>query len=93
MLVVIEGVGAGRSSIAERVDSVIWVQSDLDVTDSRNKRRIDAGEIGLAGYEGWMLEEVPFQAEQRTWERADLVVGGTPEVAHNPDVQVLVLRP
>jgi len=93
VLVVIEGVGAGRSSIAERVDSVIWVQSDLDVTDGRNEQRIDAGEIDLAGYEGWMLEEIPFQAEQRTWERADLVVCGTSEVPHNPDVQVLVLRP
>jgi hypothetical protein len=92
-LVLIEGVGAGRSSIAEHVDGVIWVQSDLDVTDRRNEQRLKAGEIDLAGCEDWMSEEVPFQAEQRTWERADLVVCGSSEVRHDPDLEVIALWP
>lgn len=55
--------------------------------------QVEAGEIDLAGYEGWTSEEVPFQAEQRTWERADLVVCGSSDVPHDPEVEVVVLRP
>jgi hypothetical protein len=76
-LVVVEGVGAGRASLAAHVDAVIWVQSDPDVVECRSRARVDAGEIDAAGYEGWMSEEVPFQARERTWERADLVVSGS----------------
>ena len=88
-LVVIEGVGAGRTSLAAHLDAVIWVQSDLDVTERRDRQRINAGEIDEQGYEDWMAEEVPFQATERTWERADLIVAGSTD---NPTDQVTVLR-
>jgi len=58
-LVVIEGVDSGRSSLAQRVDAVIWVQADLDVTERRTRERVEAGEIDQAGYHGWMSEEKP----------------------------------
>lgn len=77
-LVVIEGVGSGRRSLMDHLDAVIWVQTDLDVTEQRNRERVDAGETDQAGYEGWMAEEVPFQAIEKTWDRADLVVSGLP---------------
>lgn len=77
-LVVIEGVGSGRRSLMDHLDAVIWVQTDLDVAEQRNRERVDAGEIDQAGYEGWMAEEVPFQAIEKTWDRADLVVSGLP---------------
>jgi hypothetical protein len=48
-LVLIEGVGSGRASLAERVDAVIWVHSDPAVTEQRNRRRIAAGEIDARG--------------------------------------------
>ena len=79
-LVLIEGVGAGRASLAAHVDAVIWVQTDLDVTEARDLARVEAGEIDAAGYEAWMSEEVPFQASERTWERADLIVSGSSAV-------------
>jgi uridine kinase len=75
-LVLIEGVGAGRAALAERVDAVIWVDSDPVVTERRNRRRIAAGELDAEGYAGWMSEEVPFQAAERTWDRADVIVPG-----------------
>jgi hypothetical protein len=75
-LVVIEGVGAGRASLAERVDAVIWVHADAAVMERRNRERIEAGEIDAAGYESWMSEEVPFHATERTWNRADAIVSG-----------------
>lgn len=90
-LVVIEGVGAGRGSIAEHVDAVIWVQADLDITERRNRERVEAGEIDQAGYEGWMAEEVPFLASERIWERADLIVSGASALRAGSGV--LVLRP
>ncbi|HUP86058.1 MAG TPA: hypothetical protein VM143_10365 [Acidimicrobiales bacterium] len=75
-LVVVEGVGSARRSLAPHLDAIIWVHTDLDVTERRDAVRVAAEETDQAGYEGWMAEEVPFQAAQRTWERADVIVSG-----------------
>ncbi len=48
-LVVIEGVGAGRASLAERVDAVIWVHSDPAVRGGRSRERNAADEVDTAG--------------------------------------------
>jgi hypothetical protein len=40
--------------------------------------------------QGWMTEEIPFVADQRTWERADVIVNGTPELAHDPATHVVI---
>ncbi len=72
------------------MDAVIWVQADLNITERRNRERVEAGEIDQAGYEDWMSEEIPFQASERTWERADLIVSGASTV--EPGCDVLVLR-
>ena len=76
LMVVLEGVGAGRRSLAAAVDAVVWVETPAEVTRARDEVRIAAGEIDRAGYESWMAEEEPFQAAERTWERADVVVSG-----------------
>jgi uridine kinase len=88
-LVVIEGVGSGRRSLAKHMQAVIWVQADLDITERRNRERVEAGEIDEAGYEGWMSEEIPFQASERTWERADLIVSGASSAEAGCDLLVL----
>jgi hypothetical protein len=38
----------------------------------------------------WMAEEIPFNAAQRTWERADIIVCGTPEIPRNPGTQIVI---
>jgi hypothetical protein len=43
--------------------------------------------------DGWMAEEIPFNAAQRTWERADLIVCGTPEISYDPGTQIVIARP
>lgn len=91
-LVFIEGVGSGRRSIHDRLDAVIWVQSDLDVTDARNAARVAAGELDQAGYNEWIAEELPFQAAERTWERGDVIVSGSPTLPHAPEVEIVVVR-
>ena len=90
-VVVIEGVGSARARLAALVDAVVWVQSDLDLTDERNWHRVAAGEMSPPDYDAWMAEEVPFQAQERSWERADLIVSGTPTANHDPDNELVLL--
>jgi hypothetical protein len=42
---------------------------------------------------GWMAEEIPFNAAQRTWERADIIVCGSPEIPYDPASEVVVAPP
>jgi hypothetical protein len=41
----------------------------------------------------WMAEEEPFLAGQRTWERADMLVAGTPKIPFDPASEVVVALP
>ncbi len=80
---VVEGVGAARASLADLADLVIWVQSDRTRARVRGLER-DASygtrtpAEAEAFWDDWMTEEEPFLAADRPWERADLVVLGTP---------------
>jgi hypothetical protein len=86
-LVVVEGVGAGRRELGSLVDAVIWVQSDLAEIERRNRARV---EISPSNFGRWMAEEVPFVAGQRPWERALLMVQGTPDQPHDPSREVVI---
>jgi len=85
-LVLVEGVGAGRREVAEFLDGVVWVASDLDEAMRRGlDRDVASGvngdrEQATAFWHEWMAQELPFQADQRTWERATLVLAGTPVI-------------
>ena len=89
-MVIVEGVGAGRRETAHLLDAVVWVQSDLGVIERRNAARVAAGETDADGVARWMQEEFPFVADQRPWERAFVVVGGTPELSHDPSTEVVL---
>ena len=80
---VVEGVGSARASLAGLADLVIWVQSDR--TEARTRGLARDASYGTrtpaeaeAFWDDWMTEEEPFLAADRPWERADLVVLGTP---------------
>ena len=102
-LLVVEGDGAGRREVGELIDALIWVQSDegevarrawaraaqADAIDGAN-RPADGSPPDDAG---WMAEEVPFNTAQRTWERADLIVCGTPQIPFDPATEVVVAEP
>lgn len=98
-LVVIEGVGAGRRELSGLLDAVVWVQSDFEEAERRGiARDIDLGGHGspeqTAGFwRQWMAEEVPFLDGQRPWERACVVVAGTPPFDHDPAEVVLAPPP
>ena len=76
-LLLVEGVGSGRRELSDLLDAVIWVETDAAERDRRDAARVAAGETTRDDYAAWMAEEEPFVAEQRTWERADLIVHGS----------------
>lgn len=80
-VLIVEGVGAGRSVLAAQAELVIWVQSDFDEARRRGLQRDT--ELGRTAKEAeavwdeWMRAEEPFLAADRPWTRASLVVNGT----------------
>jgi hypothetical protein len=89
-LLVLEGVGASREELAHLTDARIWVQSDREATKQRDEARVAAGETTREGVTGWLAEELPFVAARRPWEHADLIVAGTPKLAHDPHIEIVV---
>ena len=94
-LLIIEGVGAGRREAAHLVDALIWVQSDQREAERRSLARVGqpGGPTTVRDLRGWMAEEEPFLADQRPWERADLVVAGSPRISVDPVTQLIVAPP
>jgi hypothetical protein len=99
-LLIVEGDGAGRREVAHLIDTLIWVQADEREAARRSAARAasppaaDLANRAAGGApfdeDGWMAEEIPFNADQRTWERADIIVCGTPEVPHDPETEVVI---
>jgi hypothetical protein len=102
-LVVIEGDGAGRREVGQLIDALIWVQSDDREAARRAWARaahadpIDGANMPADGSPpddaAWMAEEIPFNTAQQTWERADLVVCGTPQIPFDPATEIVVAEP
>jgi hypothetical protein len=99
-LLVVEGDGAGRREVAHLIDALVWVQSDeREVTRRSAARAVNPGAMDLANApadgsvpdeDGWMAEEIPFNTAQRTWERADIIICGTPEIPYDPVAEIVV---
>jgi hypothetical protein len=102
-LLIIEGDGAGRREVAHLIDTLIWVQADEREAGRRAAARATnrpAADLANQAHDGapidedgWMAEEIPFNTAQRTWERADLIVCGTPEIPYDPGTQIVIARP
>jgi len=88
-------VGAGRREASHLTDALVWVQSDDRETERRSIARV--GQPGesqtVRQHREWMAEEIPFIAGQRPWERADLVVAGTPEISCDPRADIVIAPP
>jgi hypothetical protein len=90
-LVIVEGVGIGRRELYGYVDALLWVQTDEDEARRRGLARDGADAAGF--WAEWQAAEDPFQATQRPWERAGLVVSGAPELTHDPSRELVVAPP
>lgn len=84
-VLIVEGVGAGRSGLAAGAEFVVWVQSDPAEARRRGLARdVELGrtpEEAEAVWDEWMRAEEPFLANDQPWTRASLVVNGTPLAA------------
>lgn len=84
--VLVEGVGSSRVGLRSLLDAAIWVQADSDEAYRRGIARDTRGsehagrEAAEAFAQEWLAEERPFLAADRPWDRADLIVCGTPEL-------------
>ena len=94
-VLIIEGVGAGRSEVSHLIDTLVWVQADQQEAEQRSLARVGqpGGPRTVGSYRGWMAEEEPFLAHQRPWERADMLVAGTPRISFDPASEVIVAPP
>jgi hypothetical protein len=102
-LLIIEGDGAGRREVAHLVDALIWVQADEREAERRRlAREREPDPLDLSNKDpgggpfdsaGWMAEKIPFNAAQRTWERAHAVVCGSPQIPYDPSTEVVVAPP
>jgi hypothetical protein len=77
-LLIVEGVGAARRSLSTLVDVVIWVQADPDEATRRGIHRDGGTPEAEAFWAQWEAEEGPFLAADRPWDRAGVIVCGTP---------------
>jgi hypothetical protein len=76
---------ACRRGRRERVGAV-----RLATMDQRNLIRVGNGELPMSVHEAWMAEELAFLAAHRPWERASLIVAGTPVLQHDPETELVV---
>ena len=83
VVIFVEGVGASRSALRPWFDAAVWTQSDAASARHRGLARdVRLGrdeEEAVRFWDEWEAHEVTFLREDRPWERADLVVCGTPE--------------
>lgn len=89
-LLLVEGVGSGRRSLAPHLDGIVWVEALPEDRDRRDRADVDAGLISPENFDSWMLEEIPFVEAERTWERAGLVVAGWAPITHDPATEFVV---
>ena len=89
-LLILEGVGAARRELTNLLYITIWVQSGLQKARTRGVERDGDNAEAAAFWEGFMSEELPFLADQRPWERADIVLNSTLEGPHDPSKEIVI---
>jgi hypothetical protein len=89
----VEGTGVVRQQLAPWIDASIWVQGDLDEQERRLVSRDGDSGAQQQHVANWLSEEIPFMQRERPWEKATLLVNGTPQVRHDPERDIIVAAP
>lgn len=94
-VLIIEGVGAGRREVSHLIDALVWVQADQQEAERRSLARVGqpGGARTVRDHREWMTEEEPFLASERPWDRADLLVAGTPQIPFDRAAELVVAPP
>jgi hypothetical protein len=89
-LVIVEGTGSSRCSVAHLFDTTVWVQADVNEAERRARARDGDNAEARREWDEWMIEEIPFFRDDRPWKRADVTVAGTSDLSHDPATQVVL---
>ena len=92
-IVWVEGTGVIRHEFAQWIDASIWMQGDLDEQERRLVARDGDSTAQQHHIAGWLAEELPLMLRERPWQKATIVVAGTPELDHDPDAEIVVASP
>lgn len=85
-VLIMEGVGADQRPFAHLIDATVWVQADYAEAERRGiARDTEDGTNGdaeesIAFWHEWQRDEIAFYSDDLPWERADLMVAGTPTI-------------
>lgn len=89
-VLVVEGVTSSRQAAVGRLTMAIWVDAPADLRMARGLER--DGESMRPAWEQWMAaEEIQFTTDGAR-DRADVIVDGSPTVAHDPETEFLAVR-
>jgi hypothetical protein len=88
--VIVEGVSSARLAVADRLSWAVWIATRPAVRLHRGLER--DGDEALQLWRTGMAEEDRHFTQDRTMERADVVVDGNPMTPHDPDVSFIRLR-
>ena len=72
------------------IDRVLWVQSDLEEAERRGIARDGDTKEARDFWREWEAQEVDFLQRQRPWERAAVIVHGTPTQPYDQSSEILV---
>lgn len=89
-LIVVEGVGASRTELMPWIDRALWVQSDLEEAERRGIARDGGTEAAKNFWREWGAQEFDFLQRQRPWERATVIVNGTPTQSYDQSTEIVV---
>jgi uridine kinase len=90
-VVVLEGVTSSRSEVAARLACAIWVDAPPRIRLERGIAR--DGEDRREAWLSWIQRESVFFGDDRTRDRADVIVDGAPTALHHPERELVMSRP
>jgi hypothetical protein len=75
--------------VIDRLTTAIWIETPREMRLERGIER--DGESMRPAWDRWMAEEDAFYARDRTRERADLIVDGSPTLPHDPETEFVTV--
>jgi energy-coupling factor transporter ATP-binding protein EcfA2 len=89
----VEGTGIIREEFVPWIDASMWVQGDLDEQERRLVARDGDSAEQQQHVAAWLAEELPLMFREQPWQKATVVVAGTPDLDYNRDTEVVVAPP
>ena len=83
--------GSGPAGLSSCPGSTaLWVQSDLEEAERRGIARDGSTEAAKNFWREWGAQEFDFLERERPWERAMVIVNGTPTQSYDQSTEIVV---